>query len=287
MMSCDRCSISRVVRGHSQALIQLATHRLPEYGMQNDSSKCLNSAVAIAYSLLGDEALKFTRHCDVSNVKARYRDENPSKQIARALAYDLLHDEEEAPGRYIYYIMITDGFMSRGASSPGASVYEPGHVFILERSTNPCDNSPYFHVFQSFIKRYNMDDYLSMTREHTMSKSFLRFLANGLVHLFSVPTWDKRCSEFWKAFTMAPGEMYEGCRIQDAMMLCYHKIPLQNCTGAMKETLTKALSEARAGSPDEPFGTLRKEDAVESLMSNRDIAVHFEQMLADIDQMQG
>lgn len=278
---CDTCTISSVIHGHAKSIIQLATHRLPEYGMHNDSTKCLNSAIAIAYCLLGDKALQFTRFCDVPNVQKRYARHNPSKHVAKALAYDLLHAGD--PGNFVYYIMLTDGHLPH-ATKKGVKVYEPGHVFIIERNTNPCDpKRQFFHLYQSFIRRYNVDEYLDAPRTTTNDEAFLKYLAEGLVHLFSTPVWDAKCSEFWSAFTMTPGEQYEGCRLRDVMLLCYHKIPLDTCTGAMRQVVAGALEEALASEPSAVFGDAQ--GMLEQPMTNREISQHFQSMLTALDKV--
>jgi hypothetical protein len=260
--------LSTVFYGHANAIVQIATRLLPEYYMQNDATKCLNTAVAIAFLMMGPRALDITRSCDVSNVKERYRHGNMSLKMAKALAYDIFHDDTESEhDRYLYYIMITDGHMPL-ATDPNTSIYEPGHVFLIGRDGL---NKNQFSLFQSFIKRYTLDDHLSSRNSSSYTKEILRDIVNGIIHLFHTQTWDKQCSLFWQLLTGISGKKYEGYVVKNNVFLCYHKVRITNCIGNLEHTLKSVASLIENKSLNEKF--------VKDGITNREMKLHIETML--------
>lgn len=271
------CSIGAFIESNCKPLIQLATHRLPEYNMRNDSTKCLNSAVMLAYLLFGETALQYTSQCDVENVKTRYRLKDRSLAQAKQLAKELKRPGSEP---HVLYVMLTDGNMPRSDDS-SIKMYEPGHVFLIERFGGDACKDRVFDVYQSYINAYDLDEYAMKARNQPRDQAFLDYIADSLVHLFSVPTWDERCSTFWKTFTQAAGDQFEGYDHHGVMMLCYVRLPLASCSGDMRRLLTEALVEADAAAPDDVFGDATKYKSVVSApLTNGQMAQHLREMLA-------
>ena len=249
-------SIAGIIQGHSKALVQIATQKLPEYGMLSDDTKCLNTAVTLMYLLLGVEALRYTRHCDVSNVVSRYkRLGDISARQAREVSAQLV---AEAPRRAheLWYVMITDGNLTRQGSD--VRLYFPGHVFLIELSPGGGDDA-YFNLYQSYVRKYNLDEYLDAANDTTRSKAFLHYIARELLHMFSIRAWDRRCSSFWRTFAMATGSAFEGYDIRGRLFLCYQKIPMETCTGSLRKLLddtARQLRDVPASEDRQPFGEM-------------------------------
>lgn len=232
-------SITNIIRGHSRALIAIGAQNLPEYHI-SDETKCLNSAVSLLFLLMGRESVKHTRYCDVVSVRERYDKHNPSEAMARALAYDLTNSPNGE--KEVFYCMLTDGWM-HPPSNPAVKVYFPGHVFIIERVGDKG-----FSMYQSYIQEYDLDAFLSHAAgpvTHTAAQ--LKAVSKGLVHMFSVPVWDRQCSDFWRSFTLSSGEAYEGYSMS-SILLCYQRILLSTCTGSLRSVL-EATHRNLAGKP--------------------------------------
>jgi hypothetical protein len=276
---CDNCSLAGIIRGHVSALMQIAAIKLPEYGI-NDETKCLSTAVALAYCLLGENALKTTRYCDVTNVIKRYANSDPSPDLSDQLAKRLLNINKNTR-RYVWYVMITDGYMVN-AKDPSKKIYLPGHVFIIERNSQPCQDN-FFSIYQSYIRHYDLDQYLNNVNSGMKSYEYLKFIAEELVYMFHIPIWDKRCSMFWRKFTLAPGDQFEGCKMEN-IKLCFSEIPLNTCTGSLKGVLTNALKEIQGKSPNVVYGNASKmKNILNKPLTNGQISQHILHMLSTIE----
>lgn len=265
--------IAEVIRGHAKALFDIVADVLPDdYGMM-DRTKCLNTAVMVLYALTGEQALQHTRHCDVVNVVERYaREGNRSGEEMTQLASSMGSPEDsDGSESRLYYVMITDADLENDG---GVQLYFPGHVFVIERSGGM------FQTYQSYIKRYDLEDYLDNVRSTARDDAFLRDIATELAHLFSVERWDARCSRFWRRFTHAPGDRYEGFKVRDRLLLCFRELSVSDCAAQLRKLLQDALSKAKAQPPSAPYSLTR---APAGALTSAEVVAHAQEMLRLLD----
>lgn len=262
--NCTPHALTRVLKGHAAALIALGAHNMHSYHI-SDPQKCLNSAVSLLFLLLGDDALANTTYCDVTTVTKRYKKGNMSLILAKDLASQLKAPQSQ---NELYYLMITDAYL-KSSKAPGLEKYFPGHVFCIERSCNSHS------VFQSYIKQYDLDEYLNQTTQHVRGKEDLHALADGLVTLFSKDVWDKECTNFWRKLTMVHSEGFEGFKIKDTVLFCFRRIPLKNGIGSLRHIINNTLDNLAARKDQDFF-------LGASGLTNGDMKAHLLDMIAAI-----
>lgn len=265
-MAKDACApheLTKIISGHTDALIALGAKYMGEYHI-SDPSKCLNSAVSLLFLLLGKDALENTKYCDVTTVTKRYEQDNPSLEMARGFSAQL-KQIQPVNTRDIYYCMITDAWLSH-SSKPGVQIYMPGHVFVIER-TNETHS-----IFQSYIKQYDLDEYITRTAQRVRNKQDLDALADGVVTLFSKRVWDRDCTDFWRGFTMIDSKNFEGFEIKDKIFFCYRRIPLEKCVGSLRMILAKTQASLKNSRESDYFSGQKR-------MTNGQMARHLKEML--------
>ncbi len=276
--------IAEIIRGHSHALFDIVADQVPPtaYAM-SDRTKCLNTAVMLLYALTGEAALDHTRYCDTDTVERRYATEgNRSAALASALASALRRSccENSEPScplsarcESLFYVMITDADLDAGQ---GLKQYFPGHVFVIERS-----GARRYQAYQSYVKRYDLEDYLENVKNNTFDDAFVTDIAAELTHMFTTERWDARCSRFWRRFTHAPGERYEGCVIRDRLLLCYRELPAAQCAVQLAALLRRATAKAEAAA-DVGRAYDGNSHGIAGALTNGEVLLHARQMLREL-----
>ena len=192
------CTTAYIIRDHIRSIMQLLTNDLPEYNMQIVTTKCLNTAVMMAYLLLGSDALRHTGQCDVPNVRARHAHSPRTRQDVCAELYEAVLDPADM-SHQLFYVMLTDGkmvtpladaqSMRGGSSSPdarggrkalrgpvqkgGADGSEPALQCPASSSEGRTETFPghvfviervdgtSFHLYQSYIGQYTLTDHIN------------------------------------------------------------------------------------------------------------------------------
>lgn len=245
------CDIICVLKDHIRCLYQLMTHHIDEYDMQLLTTKCLNTAVTFMYLFLGDDALKYTRYCDVSTVKQRCLDKGCSKiSVIQSLTTDVVKKPRKgSKKRDLYYVMLTDGDMIKCVETvdsvktlESAPLYFPGHVFVIEK--NP-DHS--YVIYQSYIQKYDIEDTIKKnngTISYTHAQIINRM--TGLDRFFRSDTWTLADIAFWKTLTFVDVHEYLGYN-KSGIFACYRKVKAQSCKQVLKKLVFKEKKHLEKG----------------------------------------
>jgi hypothetical protein len=101
--------------------------------------------------------------------------------------------------------------------------------------------------------------------------------------MFATERWDARCSRFWRRFTHAPGERYEGCVIRDRLFLCYRELPATQCAAQLAALLRRATAKAEAAA-DVGKAYDGNSHGIAGALTNGEVLLHARQMLRELAQ---
>jgi hypothetical protein len=258
---CKRCDIGYLIKDYMKPLMQAATVQIREYNMRLIESKCLNNAVLTMRLLLGKHALKHTIYCDVHNVQQRHTDRldhNPT--IAAKLKADLLRKTEK---RYIYYIMLTDGYFNK---PDGTKVFFPGHVFVLEKI--PWGSDVFYYLYQAYIDQYTYAQYIDRYKSIKISRKKAEYYMNKINDLVNNMVWDKDFVDFWKDMTKVDtSHMINGVP-ENAFFVCYRKIKYESCMKNLEHFVRGSLKLIPEHRDNEIYGNIDIYDDESSPLTN-------------------
>lgn len=236
---CDRCDIGYILKNYVHPIIQCLTNDIKEYYMKLLTTKCLNSAVMISFFMLGKQkALEVANYCDNGITKKRHQDkiDNNNNIILR---YKNIVLKNNYKFRYLYYILLTDGYFTFDDKSK-KSVYFPGHVFILEQ----IPNKPYYYLYQSYINKYDLGQYIEKNnRTLKFSHEKVKKLFEDLHYIFNTEIWDDSCIKRWKEFTHVDTIELKGARCKNNFFLCIKSSRVVDCLKHIKQYTKEKLDE--------------------------------------------
>jgi hypothetical protein len=279
------CDIGYLIKDHIPAIMQVLTFELREYNMQLITTKCLNTAVMMMYLLLGADALRTTRYCDVHNVRGRFKkgSDPPGPSIASSLKQAVLGGTR----RSLIYVMITDGRMERdpdavpdAGSSPRPAkkhVYFPGHVFVIERLPRGT-----YNLYQSYINHYDLFGHIERQSSLSMGRSRMTEVVDGLEKMLNKRAWDRETSDMWVKLTNVPdshARQFEGYVIQDNLLPCFHEVFTDNCIEKLRDLVDRTLEQLSKKPPsslDDVYGEEDMFDADAKPLTNRQIIDNLE-----------
>lgn len=251
------CDIGYIVKDHVLAIMQLLTHVIPQYRLQLQTTKCLNTAVMLMYLFLGTKAFHYTSFCDVPVVQERYkRQGNASLDVLKKFEKELL--ATRCKRRELYYVMLTDGYLTRpgaSASAPGPKIYFPGHVFVVEKlpSCTNCETPsefagrlPRFNLYQSYVLAYELGGHIA--NNSSLACSYERMQSDilpGLRRAFENPVWTAQDAEFWKRFTFVDGSEWNDAALAGTIFFCYTKVTTSSCVVRLRKFLLEKRGELR------------------------------------------
>jgi hypothetical protein len=220
---CKRCDIGYVIKNYLKPLLQATTVQIQEYNMRLIDTKCLNTAVSFLYLFFGQKALQYTQYCDVHNVVERHKNNiDNSVNIAKRLQKDLLR---KTSSRYIYYIMLTDGYFVK---PDGSKAFFPGHVFILEKIPWGTDKT-FYYIYQSYIDKYNFADFVDTYHTIKVGQKKVDYYLKKINDMVNKRIWDEEFRVFWKDLTKVDTQEMLNGTPQDAFFVCYRKIKSDSC----------------------------------------------------------
>jgi hypothetical protein len=263
-------------------IFQILTIELKDYYMNLRTTKCLNTSIMTMYLLLGTEGLKTSEVCSVQNIRKRIKNNtdklnnmdetvpqnvndlasasrSDSKIRLKEMAfYDQMIDDlfdNNDPKRVFYYIMITDGSMTRSHSQKNDVTkedYFPGHVFVIEKI--PCSTKPKFKLYQSFIGEYTLKGHFNKNHKSLKmsGKELKKILGktgilnnkdkiDGVSTIFTDNIWSPRTTEMWEKLTHVKSDNYNGFSTKE-LRFCYQKIYVDTCFSILNKFANKALN---------------------------------------------
>lgn len=258
------CSFVDVIRKHIPAIMQLVGARLRDhYFMGMITTKCLNTAVMMAYLLCGVESMATVKQCDTNLVKDRFKTAVTSGIDTRIATMQTLRKAliskpkvRSVRDRDVFYVMLTHSVLPRhdgnsppsnmndfaNNASPNSNKNEkmfPGHVFVIERSwkANVYDKTvlePRYSIYQSYIGEYDMGEFVRKNPHLLdMPEAKMKRLLDGLVNLMKAPMWTPANSQLWHELTTVSLETckkFENYVIGGRILPCFRQLSLSQCT---------------------------------------------------------
>lgn len=204
------------------------------------TSKCLNTAVMLTILLVGSNKLSDIQYCDVSNTVSRHKSNFDDNQIIlKKVMKSLLHNNKTYST--IYYIMLTDGNLRDGNITSTNTEYFPGHVFLIEKTA--MDNG--YHIYQSFIKEYNLNGFLNTNKCRTYKKTevanmctyFEKFLSKDYI-------WDTEAVEQWYKLTGVDTSKFRNY-YTDNIFLCYKTFKMKTASRNIIKFVNEAINDVK------------------------------------------
>lgn len=264
------CDLGYLIRDHVPAIVQVLTNELREYNMQLRTTKCLNTAVMIMYLMLGARALQTTRTCDVQSVLQR-----PPEPVH--IVDDLARAVSDG-ARSVFYVMITDGWLSRSAED---RAYFPGHVFVVETVPRVDIKRTTFNLYQSYIGQYDLSGHIASNGSLAVGKRRLSCLIRGVQAMARSRTWNKETSKFWKALTNVDESRFEGYPLGDEVRVCYRRVDSDSCITNLTKLVDRTLIQLRRlpeHELDTVFGDPKLYPDPQSALSRRDVQASFQKL---------
>jgi hypothetical protein len=269
------CPTGQLIKDHIRSIMQLLTIDIAEYSMQLLTTKCLNTAVMMAYLML-DDASATTQACDVTSVKKDYyaqKSHPPSRDERFATLHDAVLNDDTS--HRLFYIMLTDGIMVRkglrscsvdentgdyvpkaggatgnagnaGNAGKGSTRTFPGHVFVIERDADT------YYLYQSYIGHYTLQQHIDLVQNgrnsrntsYAMDRGAMAVMLGGLKDVVrDNRPWDAASSAAWERFTHTPPahsqqfEDYVPC--ETTMRPCYREVKIDGCFGKLIKLVDK------------------------------------------------
>lgn len=275
------CDIGYLIEDHIPAIMQLMTHKLPDYNMQLVTSKCLNTAVMMMYLMLGEEALQMTSYCEVPNVQARQnvtkhrKDCKHRLEVMKNLKKQLFANVDRA----LFYVMITDGQMllPSATTAPNSSknanvnakgngnangnanakaktkpegIMFPGHVFVIERVPRiEVPRNCTFNIYQSYIYHYDLAEHIDANESLSVGFKGMDEIMEGLCCIMEKDVWDDECAKAWMKLTHTPyshASKWKGCvKAPSTMLPCFAERQTDKCITNLNSLIKEGLEHLR------------------------------------------
>jgi hypothetical protein len=203
------CKYIKVISKNTEYILDVLNVETKGY-VNNEGTKCLNTAIMIIMLLIGEDSFDTIDKCSVSNTIQKNTLVNKNSEVLSNLKESM--NSSESPS--IYYILLTD---TQLYNDKNENKYFPGHVLIIEKSEN-C-----FTLYQSYINKYDLKEY---TR--TIDKCVCRtnkeidgFIDNLKTLLSSKDSkWTNKTNSFWKKLTNVDTSELIGYNVKN-VFICY------------------------------------------------------------------
>ena len=203
------CKCIKIISKNTEYILDVLNVETKGY-VNNQGTKCLNTAIMIIMLLIGEDSFDTIDKCSVSNTIQKNTLVNRNSEVLANLKESM--NSSESPS--IYYILLTDTQLYNDKKE---NKYFPGHVLIIEKSEN-C-----FTLYQSYINQYDLKEY---TR--TIDKCVCRtnkeidgFIDNLKTLLDSKDSkWTNKTNSFWKNLTNVDTTELIGYNVKN-VFICY------------------------------------------------------------------
>lgn len=206
------CKCIKIISKNTEYILDVLNVETKGY-VNNQGTKCLNTAIMIIMLLIGEDSFDTIDNCSVSNTIKNNTLVNRNSEVLANLK-DSMTNNQSSQSSSIYYILLTDTQLYNDKKE---NKYFPGHVLIIEKSEN-C-----FTLYQSYINKYDLKEY---TR--TIDKCVCRtnkeidgFIDNLKTLLSSKDSkWTDDTKTFWKNLTNVDTSELIGYNVKN-VFICY------------------------------------------------------------------
>lgn len=279
---CDRCDFGYIISNYIKPIMQCLTMDIKEYYMRLLTTKCLNSAVLVAYFMLGKRGIDIANFCDTHKVRDRHSEGKCNNvDLLDKLQIQLLHPI--CKYRQLYYILITD---TEFPHPDGVNRHFPGHVFIIEKIPAKNGQKPSYYFHQSYINQY---DYAGHIKRNNGSLELtwdnVKRMVEQIRYVILNPTWDENSVKAWKDITFVNTKKMLGAQSQGKMFLCFKRSKVSDCIGRLESYTVKKLREIgklKMDKMNEIYGDKTAYDENQKPLTNIKMKEELERLHADI-----
>jgi hypothetical protein len=262
-----------ILKDYVKPIMQLLTNDITEFNMRLLTTKCLNTSVMLMYFMLGKEGIRIANYCDTHQTIKRHNENiDNNLEILNSLKTDILSTKNKR--RYIYYILLTDGYFAKGTDN----VYFPGHVVVFEKI--PSTDKPYYYMYQSYINEYDLAGHYSKTSVR-MSHSQVVSYMNKLSHILQANTWNDTSVKNWKDLTFVDTSHMKDTSSKNRFYICYKRATAKICLENIKKYTKTKLNELKSQHTNMNmiYGDVSKYDSSQNPMTNLEMKSSLESLL--------
>ena len=280
--TCSRCDIVYIIMKYINPLLQCLSNDIKEYNMQLITTKCLNTAVSLMFFLLGNKGVELATYCNSNTVVERHKAGNDNNtDVMRKIKKIILN--KAIKNRYVYYILFNDGYFPIVTDGKESTVYFPGHVFLIERSSD--ENGSYYNFYQSYINQYDLMGYYDKKKSFKYSVDDTRDIILKLEYILKADSWDDKCIQYWKEFTHVDTTSIKGSNHKGHLFVCFTydkiKVCVENINHYVAEKLS-LLKDLAVTKPNDVYGEKRNYDSDITPLTNKEMYKQLEFILKDI-----
>lgn len=286
-MICNKCDMVLVLKDFIKPIIQLLSNDIEDYNMRLLTTKCLNTSVALLYFIIGKDGIKIADYCDTrATIKRHQKKKDNNQNIVTSLKQDLLFDKKDNK-RYIYYVLLTDGYFPYSNSSK-QSAFFPGHVFIIEKipscDPNNPNKKPSFFMYQSYINEYDLAGHFK-NNNGSVKLSYTRAtnIIKNLSYILNTESWDDKCIEYWKDFTFVDTSHMKDALCKDQFYVCYKEAVVNGCIRNIKNYVKTKLTDIKKKSANinmnGVYGNTNRYDENQIPLTNSEMKYNLENLL--------
>lgn len=224
-----------ILKNYVKPIMQCLTNDIKDYYMRLLTTKCLNSAVMIAYFMLGKKGIEIADKCDSDLTQKKHKaGEMNNTDVLEKLEKQITY--KACKYRQLFYILMTDTTFSH---DDGNSRHFPGHVFILEKIPNM---KFYFH--QSYINEYDYAGHIERSDGSLqLSMKSIERMMQQIRYILLNPTWDDNCVKYWKQIAHVDTSRLLGAHTKGKIFLCFQKAKVTDCINRLEKYTQKKLKE--------------------------------------------
>jgi hypothetical protein len=264
---CKKCDMGYILKNYTDVIIQMLTTDIPEYNMENLTTKCLNTAVMLMYFMMGRRGINVADACDCAAFRTSsteaimkgYMEQNKDT-VARLKASVMSRRDKK---RQLYYVLLTDANLK---SSEVADAYFPGHVFIIEKVPN--GKQLYYNIYQSYRNEYDLDGYFRKSDDtfHVPHAKMVNVM-DALEYIMTGSVWDAKCVHYWKMLTHVDSTKYLNMKYDQEIFICFRKVAAQYCAENLEKYVVEKLKhlESQGGGGAENNIIFNKKECIRLL----------------------
>ena len=268
-----------IISPHVPALMQVLTNDFPEYNMRMITTKCLNTGIMIAFSLLGKQGLEMVDQCDSNRTTQRHKASlEDNHTILSHLRQQLLTRREKRSR--LYYVLLSDGYFPHNTSQ---KKYFPGHVIIIEKHYHDKDKTYYFRVHQSYINKYNLNQYNSVANKR-LSLANIEKIITGLESIMTSSTWTNSNIQLWTKLTNVDTTYLSDTQSKNNFFLCFRTAIIDNCVTSLNTYIKEKLIAVRNKPPNDIYGNVSLYLNKSTALTNSQIQQELQTLLNKLQQ---